>query len=198
MIESLEKIMDEISSIEKRREEILKGNRDVLMYCRKAIVSTHLTKMEEALHYIELAEKKHKELKEYAKDDLYYYLIAAEVEIVEAKALYAIYIDSRLPSYDEMNVKGSSYILGLLDCIGEMKRIVLDLLRSDRYERAQDIFRKMEEMYSALIQFAAYDNIIQGVRKKLDQDRMIVESVREVITEESRRKIFLNELRDAI
>ncbi|GIU70679.1 MAG: hypothetical protein KatS3mg003_0158 [Candidatus Nitrosocaldaceae archaeon] len=192
---SIDKIMNEFSSIEERRELILKGIRDILMYARKAIVAIHKSDLDEAKKHIELMDIKHKELKELAMDDLYYYLINAETEIVEAKSLYAIATDYNLPLYEELNVKGSSYILGLLDCIGEMKRMILDLLRNDNYHKALRLFKLMEDIYSILMPFAVYDNIMQGVRRKLDHDRILIESVREVITEESRRRAFLDELK---
>ncbi|RMF31621.1 MAG: RNA-binding protein [Candidatus Nitrosothermus koennekii] len=192
---SIDKIMNELSSIEERRELILKGIRDILMYARKAIVLIHKSDLDEAKKHIDLMDVKHKELKELAMDDLYYYLINAETEIVEAKSLYAIASDHNLPLYEELNVKGSSYILGLLDCIGEMKRMILDLLRNDNYHKALRLFKFMEDIYSMLMPFAVYDNIMQGVRRKLDQDRILIESVREVITEESRRRAFLDELK---
>jgi translin len=191
---SIDKIMNELSSIEERRELILKGIRDILMYARKSIVAIHKSDLDEAKKYIGLMDIKHKELKELASDDLYYYLINAETEIVEAKSLYAIATDNNLPLYEELDVKGNSYILGLLDCIGEMKRMILDLLRNDNYHKALRLFKLMEDIYSMLMPFTVYDNIMQGVRRKLDQDRILIESVREVITEESRRRAFLDEL----
>lgn len=191
----VKEIFDELNSIEERREAILKGNRDILMSCRKAIVSIHQQKLEDASKYITEAENKLLELRSKANDDLYYYLINTETELVEAKSLFAIANKETLPTYANLNVKGASYILGLLDCIGELKRMTLDLIRYDKYEEAVKIFEMMQEIYSSTMQFAIYDNIVQGVRRKLDQNRILIESVREVITEESRRRTFLDKLK---
>ncbi len=198
---SINRIMDELDSIERRREAILKGIRDILMYCRKAIVAIHSRDLPKAMDYISIsekkAEKKHEELKEYADDDLSHYLVTAESEMLEAKVLYAIANNDDLPAYDG-KVMVTSYILGLLDCIGEMKRMVLDHLRNDEYDKAVNLFKMMEGIYSLLIPSAAYDNILQGIRRKLDLNRILIESVREVITEESRRKAFLKELKNEL
>ena len=188
-------ILDELNSIEERREAILKGNRDILMSCRKAIVSIHQNRLEDASKYIKEAEVKLLELRDKAKDDLYYYLINTEAELVEAKSLFAIANKDTLPTYASLNVKGASYILGLLDCIGELKRMTLDLIRYDKYEEAVKIFDIMQDIYSSTMQFAIYDNIVQGVRRKLDQNRILIESVREVVTEEARRRIFLEKIK---
>jgi translin len=188
-------VLDELNSIEERREAILKGNRDILMSCRKAIVSIHQQKLGDASKYIKEAENKLSELRSKARDDLYYYLINTETELVEARSLFAIANKEALPTFTTLNVKGASYILGLLDCIGELKRMTLDLIRYDKYEEALKIFDIMQNIYSSTMQFAIYDNIVQGVRRKLDQNRILIESVREVITEESRRRIFLDKLK---
>lgn len=192
--ESLSLIKEELDSIERRREDILKGMRDVLLNCRRAIVSIHNNMLDDAKSYIDTADKKHEDLKDKAKEDLYYYLLDCEVELVEAKVLYAIAKGLKIPSYKELGVKGSSYILGILDCIGELKRMVLDLLRNNKYDDANKLFRLMEDLYSLLMPFAVYDNIVQGVRRKLDQDKVTIESIREVITEEVRRQEFISNL----
>jgi translin len=50
----------------------------------------------------------------------------------------------------------------------------------------------MEEIYNAIYPFAVYDNIVAGLRKKLDVARMLIEDIRAVVTEESRRKALIN------
>ncbi len=192
--ESLDEIMKELSSIEERRERILKGIRDILIYTRKIISSIHRGDLEDAKKNIAIVDKKEEELRAYAGNDLYYYLMDAETEIVEAKILYAIALNNNIPRRKELDVKGSSYLLGILDSIGEIKRMILDLLRNDRYEEALRLFGLMEDIYSSIMPFVIYDNILPGFRKKLDQDRIIIESVREIITEEARRRIFLSKL----
>ena len=188
------KLIQELDSIEERREAILKGVRDILINCRKAIISIHNSKIDEAKQYIKQTEEQLSNLRLKARDDLYYYLINVEAEYVEAKALLAIIDSKAILDYDSLDVKPSSYILGMLDCIGELKRIALDLIRDDKYGEAVRIFDIMQEIYSSLMPLAIYDNIVQGLRRKLDQNRLIIESVREVITEEARRRSFLNEL----
>ena len=192
--ELLEEIRRELSLIEERRENILKGIRDILIYTRKIISSIHKGDLKEAEKYIVLADNKDKELRAYANNDLYHYLIDAEAEIVEAKILYAIASKKDIPSYKELDVKIHSYLLGILDAIGEIKRMILDLLRNDKYEDVLRLFELIEDTYSLIMPLAIYDNILPGLRRKLDQDKMIIESVREIITEESRRRMLFSKL----
>jgi translin len=44
--------------------------------------------------------------------------------------------------------------------------------------------------------FSSYDNIIPGIRKKLDVSKRIIDDVRITITEEYRRVSFLDEFKD--
>jgi translin len=189
-----EEIRRELSSIEERRENILKGIRDILIYTRKIMSSIHRGDLKEAEKYIVLADSKDKELRVYANNDLYHYLIDAEAEIVESKILYAIAAKKDIPSYKELDVKIHSYLFGILDSIGEIKRMILDLLRNDKYEDTLRLFEFIEDTYSLIMPLAIYDNILPGLRRKLDQDKMIIESVREIITEESRRRMLFNKL----
>ena len=75
--------------------------------------------------------------------------------------------------------------------MGEIKRMVYDKLRKGEVARASDLFELMEEIYTLLSPFAVYDHIIQGVRRKLDVSRILVENTRAAITEEVRRMEFL-------
>jgi translin len=50
----------------------------------------------------------------------------------------------------------------------------------------------MEEIYNAIYPFAVYDNIVSGLRKKLDVARMLIEDIRALVTEESRRKALMD------
>jgi translin len=85
-------------------------------------------------------------------------------------------------------VSGSAYTMGLLDCIGEIKRMVYDRVRAGSPEGAHDLFNFMEEIYSSVYPFAIYDNLVGGLKRKLDVAKMLIEDVRVLLTEESRRE----------
>jgi translin len=87
----------------------------------------------------------------------------------------------------DLNVSGPSYITGLLDCIGEIKRIVYDRMRNDRGDDAAKLFSLMQDIYSSVYPFAVYDHLISGMRRKLDVAKMLIEDIRAVVTEETRR-----------
>jgi translin len=120
----------------------------------------------------------------------------AEQELVEAYALRAVMENAPIPTMQDLEVTGPSYLTGLLDCVGEIKRLVYDRMRSGNENDAEQLFRTMEEVYNAIYPFAVYDNIVSGLRKKLDVARILIEDIRAVVTEESRRRALMHAIGD--
>jgi translin len=188
---SLDEINEELQNVEERREILIKNTRDIVMLCSKSIVALHNNEMDDARNKISQANVMLDKFREYAKTDLHKYIAVAEQELVEASILKSIVEESSLPSKRELNVLGSSYVTGLLDCIGEMKRMVYDRMRAGKAEDAAKLFVIMQDLYSIVYPFAVYDNLIPGLRRKLDISKMLIEDIRAVITEETRRSIMI-------
>ncbi len=188
---SLEAISKELSDVQERREKLIKGTRDIVMLCSRSIVSLHHGQIEDAKNKMGEAKTMLVEFRQYAKEDLYRYISVAEQELVEAYALRAVMENAFIPSMQDLDITGPSYLTGLLDCVGEIKRLVYDRMRSGNEKDAEKLFVTMEEIYNAIYPFAVYDNIVPGLRKKLDVARMLIEDIRAVVTEESRRKAFM-------
>ena len=188
---SLDDINYDLKNVEERREVLIKGTRDVITLCSRSIVALHRNRIEEAENKMHQAKVMLDEFRQYAKADLYKYITVAEQEIVEAYGLKSIVQDSSLPSMRELNVSGPSYITGLLDCIGEIKRMVYDKMRAGRAEDATKLFSLMQDIYSAVYPFAVYDHLVSGMRRKLDVAKMLIEDIRAVVTEETRREVMI-------
>ena len=120
------------------------------------------------------------------------YIITPEQEFVEAQTLLYIVENKQISSHKNMKVSEESYVLGLLDCIGELKRLVLDNIREGKSKEAQRIFSIMENLYLNLYPFASYDKILKEARRKLDVDRILLEDCRTILTEEIRRKKLID------
>src|SRR3712207_2103451 len=188
---SLEEIDKSLKDVQDRREKLIKGTRDVVMLCSKSIVAMHHSQLDDARSKVDQAKAMLEEFRKYAGDDLYRYIAVAEQELVEAYALKSVMDDKPLPSMKELEVTGESYLTGMLDCIGEIKRLVYDRMRSGKGKDAEKLFAMMEEIYNAIYPFAVYDNIVSGLRRKLDVARMLIEDIRATVTEESRRKALI-------
>ena len=185
---SLEEIDKSLKDVQDRREKLIKGTRDAVMLCSKSIVAMHHSQLEDANKKMDQAKAMLEEFRKYARQDLYRYIAVAEQELVEAYALRSVIDYKPIPSIEQLGVIGESYLTGLLDCVGEIKRLVYDRMRSGKEQDAERLFVTMEEIYNAIYPFAVYDNIVSGLRKKLDVARMLIEDIRATVTEESRRK----------
>ena len=188
---SLDQINAELQNVEERREILIKNTRDIIMLCSKSIIALHNNEMDDARNKISQAKVMLVKFKEYARTDLHKYIAVAEQEFVEAYVLKSIVEESLLPSKTELNVLGSSYLTGLLDCIGEVKRMVYDRMRVGKADDAIKLFTIMQDLYSIVYPFAVYDNLIPGLRRKLDVSKMLIEDIRAVITEETRRALMI-------
>lgn len=188
---SLEQIDNNLKDVQDRREKLIKGTRDVVMLCSKSIVAMHHSQLEDAKSKMDQAKSMLEEFRNYAGNDLYRYIAVAEQELVEAYALKSVMNDKPMPSMRELDVTGESYLTGLLDCVGEIKRLVYDRMRLGEGKDAEKLFATMEEIYNAIYPFAVYDNIVSGLRKKLDVARKLIEDIRATVTEENRRKALI-------
>ena len=136
---SLDEINHDLRNVEERREKLIKGTRDVIALCSKSIIALHRSEIDQAQINMHQAKTMLEEFRQYSKTDLYKYISTAEQELVEAYGLKCVLQDSPIPSMKELNVSGSSYITGLLDCIGEVKRMVYDKMRVGRAQDAREI-----------------------------------------------------------
>ncbi|AIC15458.1 translin family protein [Nitrososphaera viennensis] len=191
---SLEAINRDLKDVQERREKLIKGTRDAVMLCSKSIIAMHHGQLGEAAEMMGQAKAMLAEFRVHAGDDLYRYIALAEQELVEAYVLRAVMEgqSQQLPSMADLEVSGPSYLTGLLDCVGEIKRLVYDRMRSGNEKDAESLFAVMEDIYGAVYPFAVYDNIVAGLRKKLDVARMLIEDIRAVVTEEKRRKAMVD------
>lgn len=191
---SLNLINEELKSIENRREHLIKESRELIKLCSQAIIDIHQNNLGASKVKLGKAKELYYSLQNFAKQDLSRYLSSSEQELVEASIIIGIAENQPLPSLDEMKVSSQSYLLGFLDSVGEIKRMVYDKVRVGDYKQAENLFIQMQEIYNALYQFAVYDNFVSGIRKKLDVCRILIENTRELMTEESRRTLLIGYL----
>ncbi|TLX84353.1 MAG: RNA-binding protein [Thaumarchaeota archaeon] len=192
----VERINRKFKDIEERRNTIIKGTRDATILCSKAIVSIHSHKKNESIENIDKAKKLLQQFKKMGKDDLQRYLYIAEQEFVEASSLFSLVENSSIPSMKTLEVSDISYVMGLLDCIGEIKRMIIDKIRIEGTSNVHSLFELMDKIYGIIYPLAVYDNLMPGLRKKLDVSRILIENVRAIITEEKRRSIMIEKIQE--
>lgn len=191
---SLNKIAKSLSEIQDAREFLLKNTREIIILCSKSIISVHKGDMKSAKNNLKQADVLLKKYKKKVTPDLRRYMITPEQEFVEAVSLIAIVEKNEIPSEKELDVIPESYVLGLMDCVGELKRMIFDKIRVGDIDNASRVFEIMENLYLHLYPFSMYDKVIKEARRKIDVDRILVDDVRGAITEEKRRSELIKAL----
>lgn len=184
---SLNKITKSLGEIQDSREFLLKNTREVIILCSRSIIAIHKGNLKEGKENLKQADMLLKKYKKKATGQLKRYLITPEQEFVEAACLIAIVEKKEIPSNEKLGVMPESYVLGLLDCVGELKRRIFDKIRVGQIDEATEVFDIMEDLYLQLYTFSMYDKIVKEARRKIDVNRILVDDVRSAITEEKRR-----------
>ncbi|MBI3840446.1 MAG: RNA-binding protein [Thaumarchaeota archaeon] len=171
-----------------RRDRVLKDTRDVITASSRAIIGVHTGKPKEAAKELARAKVLLAELKGRGSGPLARYIISPEAEFVEASAVVALAKGKPVPTRETLGASPEAYLLGLLDTVGELKRLVLDSIMNGDLRRARRLFGVMEDLYSVCSPLAVYDHVVNGARRKIDVARMLVEDTRGLLTEETRRE----------
>ena len=191
---SLNKIAKSLSEVQDAREFLLKNTREIIILCSKSIISVHKGDMKSAKNNLKQADVLLKKYKKKATPDLRRYMITPEQEFVEAASLIAIVEKNEIPSEKKLEVMPESYVLGLMDCVGELKRMIFDKIRIGDIDNASRVFEIMENLYLHLYPFSMYDKVVKEARRKIDVDRILVDDARGAITEEKRRSELIKAL----
>lgn len=186
----LEKIADQIRQNfdirNAKRDQALAQARQLTRACSLAIRAVHRDDKDAmAVQLSEaraLADKLTKELRGYP--DLYYagYSQDALKEFVEANVTCALIQNQALQTPEDLHVEEATYLNGLAEVIGELRRRTLDILRSGYSEEAERLLHIMDEIYSVLVTIDYPDAITNGLRRQTDVARGIIEKTRGDVT----------------
>lgn len=171
-----------------RRDKVLKESRDVIAASSRAIISVHTGKMKDAERELASAVTLLASLKRSSEGSVARYLVSPESELVEASAVLALAKGKPIPSKETLGASPEAYLLGLLDTVGELKRLVLDSILQRDLRDAKRYFAVMEELYSLCSPLAVFDHVVNGARRKIDVARMLVEDTRGLLAEELGRE----------
>lgn len=185
---SVREIGDRFSEQLNRRDTVLKESRDIISASSRAIIDVHAGKHKDAERELSSARSLLSTLKKSSSGSVSRYLIAPEAEYVEASAVLALAEGNEVPSLASLGASPEAYLLGLLDTVGELKRLVLDSIIQRKLSMAKKYFGVMEELYSLCSPLAVYDHVVNGARRKIDVARMLVEDTRGLLAEEMGRE----------
>jgi len=181
--EKTRKIFDERTAA---RDQALVQARQLTRLCAHTIRAIHRSESEPA-H--ELLAEAHQLVQQMQKDlskfpDLYFagYTQDAIKEFAEASTTCAIIENSTLPTPEDLGIEYNTYVNGLTECIGELRRRCLDILRQGYSEDAERLLNSMDEIYNFLVTMDYPDAVTNGLRRQTDLARGIIERTRADLT----------------
>jgi translin len=190
-INNLDEIADRIrghlSEKDAAREICLKTCREIIRLSSTSIRATHRQNKKEALKLIDSASTLVHQIKRDFKQKHSDLLSANYVhdsfkEYAEASITYSIIFNRVIPDPDELGVAYPAYLNGLAESVGELRRYVLDGLRTGQYSAAEDLLEIMDHIYSILVTMDFPDAITYGLRRNTDSTRGIIEKTRSELT----------------
>lgn len=186
IIGEIEARLDEKDEV---RELALKSSRAIARLSSQAIHGLH--KGEDSEGPLRDAREEAMKLKSVLEDhpELYHagFVENALQELAEAAIVHAIAKARPLPSPREAGATDASYLLGLGDVVGELRRFALEALRRGDVAGAADHLKTMEDIFDALVRFD-YPSALVALKRKQDVARSLIEKTRGEIAVATRGK----------
>ena len=162
---------------EEELDKVMLCNRQIVRACSNAIKALHAYDLKQAKVYLKEAEKDLKTIREYA-DTFPAQLNHVLQEYAEARIVLSAIEKKKIPSFGELKVGEISYLNGLLDAIGELKREMYESLRRGNRHEARYYFGMMEQVYDELLPLRFSNAILPDFRHKQDVGRIQIEQAR--------------------
>ncbi len=196
-----EQVHQVFETLNQARDNALLQARQLTRLSAQTIRAIHRSEMEEAARGLEEAGKLAVSLRERLAEfqQLFYagYTQDALKEFAEASITYAVINNEPLPTPASLNIDYATYLNGLAEVTGELRRRCLDILRQGYSEEAERLLGWMDEIYNLLVTVDYPDALTSGLRRQTDLVRGIVERTRGDMTlslREERLQQALNRL----
>ncbi|HCU98072.1 MAG TPA: haloacid dehalogenase [Chloroflexi bacterium] len=174
-----DQIRESLSDKTRIRDDVLTRSRQLIRLCANTIRAIHRNNLDEITLLLEESTSCAADLRQCAgrNTDLYFagYTQDALKEFVEVNVLYSIVYRLDIPSHIDLQVEPATYLKGLSEAATELRRTILDIIRTDHLDEAERLLGALDEIYNLLITMDFPDAITAGLRRNTD----ILRSVRE-------------------
>jgi translin len=181
-----EKAHQDFEARTRARDQALVQTRALTRLAANTIRAIHRNERDQAHELLQQAKGIVETLKRDLKDypDLYFagYTQDAIKEYAEASLTCAMIEDQPLPQPGELGLEYNTYLNGLAETTGELRRRCLDILRQGYNADAERLLACMDEIYALLVTMDYPDAITNGLRRHTDLTRGIVERTRADLT----------------
>ena len=184
-MQNLEEIIDvieqEINEKNTVKELALRHSRSIVINCRKAIQRMHQNQFNQAKELIaataDLITSIHDGSNDFPEIFSSGFVENATQEYAEASCLYHILQKKDIPGPEELQISNTSYLMGLCDVVGELRRKTLDALLQGNFNTASELLEIMETIYDAILRFD-YPSSLVPIKRKQDVSRILIEKTR--------------------
>jgi translin len=164
------------------RETALPLCREATRLSANAIRAVHRDEFDKARDMVANAARQLQTAKESLHDhpDIYFagFVHDGQKEYAEAAITLAMVEGSALPTPDQLGVEHAAYLNGMGEAIGELRRHLLDTLRTGDIEKCEHWLSVMDEMYGVMVTVDYPDAMTGGLRRTTDSVRGILERTR--------------------
>jgi translin len=182
------------------REQALTQARTLTRHCANAIRAIHRDEAALIEENLGAARRLANELRSSLADfpDIFFsgYTQDALKEYAEASCVYALVYNNNLPGPGDLGLECNTYLLGLAEAAGELRRRCLDILRDGHSAEAERLLSHMDDIYAVLVTMDYPDAITGGLRRLTDVVRGVNERTRGDMTISLRQDRLERALRD--
>jgi translin len=182
------------------RDETLQRSRMLIRLCANSIRATHRQEFGEAQTLLDEARQEAEQMIAAAAPfgDIADsgYLLDALKEMAEAALTLAFVTGEELPTPESLQVPAASYLNGLGEAAGELRRFALDAMRRDDLVQAERMLDHMDDIYSQLVTMDFPDTLTRGLRRTTDMVRGVTERTRGDLTTAVRETMLQRALRE--
>lgn len=168
------------------RDQALAQTRTLTRHCSQAIRAIHRNERDVCQNELNAAAALVQMLRalKATHADLYYagYTQDALKEYAEAQVVYALLTGQDFPNPEDLGVEYATYLRGLAEAVGELRRRCLDILRDGYSEQAEALLNSMDDIYALLVTMDYPDAITDGLRRLTDIARSLNERTRGDLT----------------
>lgn len=191
-------LRDQTQNLHEAREKVLVQCRKLTQLSSKSIRHVHRSEFKEAELFFSEAHALASEIRETMKgfpEMNVSYLHDSEKEMVEAAFVFAITQNRPLPIPESLGAGTMAFLHGACEAASEVRRYVLDQIRSGNIDESERILTQMNDIYEELISFDFPDSLTNGLRRAVDSLRAVLERTRSDLTLTAVQLTLVKELR---
>lgn len=193
-----EQVRSDLADKDATREKILPVCREVIRHSSHSIRAVHRQEFDRAQELLDSARNLLEEIDlalangdELANTG---FVRDARKEYAEGSITLALVRGKIPPTPADLAVDPASYLNGMGEAVGELRRYLLDSIRQGDLSRGEELLSAMDDIYNVLVTIDFPDAITGGLRRTTDMVRGVLERTRSDLTLVIRQKEFEKKL----